>query len=103
MGLLTAADIRTLQNWGLEQDYENSRAELIEVARIGFAITRDQRGNSPSPEEFLGRLVRGLMISAAFSRILRSKRHAPPALHIAFASLTAKLLIDHDWGQIAIS
>jgi hypothetical protein len=100
MPLLTAAQRSALAAWSFLKDHQARRADLVDVARIVYKTLEAAGGAAPTAAECEGPLKVALLGVGVFTRMLRSKHHAQPALYDPFAEGMARLLLDDDWADI---
>ena len=100
MGISTAQDRSNLGSQNLYSDYQKHTADLVAVAKIVYAALLALTG-SPQPNDLEPSLTFALFRSGRFARMIRSRPHIHPSLHMPYAAALARVLLDDQWPSIS--
>ena len=98
---LTREDLLKLRTWSFVRDYETSRYELVELARVAYESTEFLQEAKPGPGDCVELYMAMLMGTEMFQGMVARKRHLSPAFYESMCLALAKYVLHTNWTDIS--
>jgi hypothetical protein len=93
-------DKQQLDSQSLLKDYQNSKDDLIALAKHVYRAAESLLGSPPQPDEMEDALAVTLFRDGIFAAIVNAKPHIPSVLHQGYAESMARVLPDEEFTKI---